>query len=363
MEAWTCILTLLIFLVGLLVGAVLGLNGFGQPAAPGAIGQSPRIKNLLWLFSGFLPALLLDFHKLGLPQDYPLYWPVGGYGLGALIGAITAVAWMTRSITRSVRIFNREHSSTIDPGELQREYLTYGKARFEDRWRERQQAALAAEEGSRIALEADKVMARCVHGVLGHLASDENERKRSEGPLIDAIMDAILSVVRVHAAGTLVLRGSYMAYIPSDAADHLRGRALFTRDMPDRYVGYLELRRGGGLAVRNVVLPVAADTNCILPGAPEAVAVMGVAMMNLRQLEFRRGVSKVVEKEGRDYFLAPYFDPIASVTSLVIQDGGAVHGVMNIESSAPDLLGKDREAAQVVIGRLQILIALLSVFR
>lgn len=69
MGAWSYIVTGLIFLVGLLVGAILGLNGFGQPATPGTIGQSPRIKNLLWLFSGFLPALLLDFQKLGLPKD------------------------------------------------------------------------------------------------------------------------------------------------------------------------------------------------------------------------------------------------------------------------------------------------------
>jgi hypothetical protein len=206
-------------------------------------------------------------------------------------------------------------------------------------------------------------MARCVYAALGHLARPEAERKRSEGPLIDTIMDAILSIVRVHADSKIELRGSYMTYTPAQAADHLRDRALFMQDMPDRYVGYLELRRGGGFAVRDVVLPVAADPNCILPGAPEAVAVMGVAMMDLRQIGFRPGVSKPVQEAGQAYFRAPYFEPIASVTSIVIQDGGAVHGVMNIESSARDLLGKDRSAVQAVLARLQILVALLSIFR
>lgn len=102
MEAWTYVITALIFLIGLIVGTILGLNGFGQPATPGAIGQSPRIKNLLWLFSGFLPALLLDFQKLGLPNNYPRYLPVGSYGLGACLGAIAAVGWMLQSaMTRS----------------------------------------------------------------------------------------------------------------------------------------------------------------------------------------------------------------------------------------------------------------------
>lgn len=47
----------------------------------------------------------------------------------------------------------------------------------------------------------------------------------------------------------------------------------------------------------------------------------------------------------------------------VVQDGGTVHGVMNIESSASDLLGKGTEAARTALARLQPLIALLSVFR
>jgi len=394
MGAWTCIVTGLIFLVGLLVGAVLGLNGFGQPATPGAIGQSPRIKNLLWLFSGFLPALLLDFKKLGLPQDYPLYWPVGGYGAGACLGAIGAIGWMVHSITRSVRAFNQQHpAAPIDAGELQREYLTYGKSRFEERWHERKTSALkveaqlvaerhaaaqeqtaaeaaarreaaATEERRALDLEADKLIARCVYAALGHLALTEAIRKSSEGALLDTIMDAILKVVSVHAGTRLVLRGSYMAYIPAADANRLRDQSLFTSDMPDHCVGYLQLRRGGGLPVRkNIVLPVAAETECVLPGAPEAVAVMGIAIMNLREVGFRARVSQAVRREIQEYFRDPYFETIESATSLVVQDGEAVLGVMNIESSAPDLLGRGPDAARAALARLQPLIALLSIFR
>ena len=305
MDAAAYVTTVMAALAGFVVGVMLGLNGFAQPAASGVLGQSPRIKNLLWLFSGLLPVFVADLHRLGLPDGFPRFWPFAGYGLGALLGAVGAIGWMVRSITTSVQTFNQQHPSapSIDAGDLQREYLTYGKARFEERWKRQRDAAEAVEERTRAAtdiglretaiteekrridLEADKVMARCVYAALAHLASPEADRNRSDGALIDTIIEAILSIVRVDADNSLVLRGSYMRYIPAAVTDatHIHERLLFTTDMPDRYIGYLELRRGGGLAVRNVVLPVAAEPVCTLPGAPEAVAVVGAAMMNIRQ--------------------------------------------------------------------------------
>jgi hypothetical protein len=48
--------------------------------------------------------------------------------------------------------------------------------------------------------------------------------------------------------------------------------------------------------------------------------------------------------------------------SLVIYDGGTIHGVINIESSAVDLLASGPEAAQTVAAGLQTPVALLSMF-
>jgi hypothetical protein len=75
---------------------------------------------------------------MGPPDTFPWVWPFVGHGFGALSGAIGAVGWMVYSITRSVRIFNSQRPAPlrIDAAALQREYLTYGKARFEERWKE-----------------------------------------------------------------------------------------------------------------------------------------------------------------------------------------------------------------------------------
>jgi hypothetical protein len=361
--------------IGLLVGTILGFNGFSQPATPSLIGQSPRIKNLLWLLSGFFAIFIADFKKLGLPADLPLAWPFVAYGFGAFLGVVSSVMWMVRSITKTVRAFNAQHRAhPLDPGAFQREYLTYGKTRYEELWNKEKGEAVDLEEKAnaleleagkqrQIVSDADKMIAACVYASLAHIGLTPSARRQAQGALIDTIMAAALNVVRLHSSEQLTLRGSYMAYTTDpSAAPALRMRALFTGGMPSSYKGFLELRRGGGLAVREVVLPVALNSDAVLPGAPEAVGVLGPAIMNIRDIAFRPAVVQSVQDEIVAFFRDPYFGPIASITSLVIFDGGTVHGVMNIESSAVDLLGQNGPAMPDVLARLQILVALLSIF-
>jgi len=334
-------------MAGLVIGVILGLNGFAQPATPGTLGQSPRIKNLLWLFSGLFPVFVADFTKLGLDPKFPWVWPFAGYGFGALIGALSAIIYMVCSIRRSVRSFAELHPwAPIDTGHFLREYLTYGKARYDERWKETKDIVEKEAKERRIELttEADKVVARCVYGVLGHMAKPPEARRDSEASLVDTIIDAIVSLVRAQAGPQVMLRGSYMAYVPANGASEqvlrdLRSRAKFTAGMPDQYIGFLELRHGGGSQVRDIVLPVSSEYDAVLPGAPEAVNVIGIAIMNIQKIEARPTVKPVLG-QIRDYFRQAYFSPIASVTSLVINDGKTIHGVVNIESSEIDLIGQ-----------------------
>ena len=104
MDGTTTTLTVLSALVGLFLGVVLGLNGFAQPATIGTIGQSPRVKNLMWLFSGlFVPVFVADSKKLNLPDNFEWYYPFAAYGIAAIVGAVIAVVGMAISITISVR--------------------------------------------------------------------------------------------------------------------------------------------------------------------------------------------------------------------------------------------------------------------
>jgi hypothetical protein len=388
MSFVTIAITVAVSIGGLVLGFLLGLNGFSQPATGGAFNQSPRVKNLAWLFSAGILIFVADFKKLNLPDTFPWVWPFAGYEIAAFVGAGIAVASMLISITKSVATFNatRPAELRLDPRIFEREYLTFGKGRYEELWekeRKRSDEAVAQaradeikrsqdvekarqEKEARRHLEvvADKIAASCVHAVLRHLAMDEQARSKAEGALIETLMEAAVSLVQAHSPAELTLRGSYMAFQSVAKADAATANgSRFTDEMPPEYIGYLILRRGGGMPAREIVLPVAKNEEAILPGAPEAVKKLGPAIMNFGEIGFRPRVSEKVRGEIRKYFKEGYFDNIKSVSSLPITDGHKIHGVLNIESSADNLLGVDREAAEAVFARLQTLVALLSVFQ
>jgi hypothetical protein len=73
MEVYALVLGIVTSVAGLVLGAILGVNGFSQPATSSALGQSPRIKNLLWLLFGLFPVFVADFTKLGIPKDFAWY--------------------------------------------------------------------------------------------------------------------------------------------------------------------------------------------------------------------------------------------------------------------------------------------------
>jgi hypothetical protein len=352
-------------LIGLVVGAVLGLNGFAQPVSTTALSQTPRIKNIGWLLTGFFVIYLADPKRIGLPDDFPLLYPFVAYGVGAIIGVFCAIGWMVTSIRSSVRAFQSVNplGSDIDASALVREYLTYGKARFDDAWdKEKARAQQTAENRRRqLALEADGLAADCIYSITRQLGA---QRRLPESDLMDAILRAICARATAITSRPLVLRPSYFAFVAHRQADNeVIDNALFTADMPGRYSGYLVLRRGSQRVSREVILPISSVPAQVLPGAPEAVLLQGYSVLNRRNIRFREEISKQVQGEVREFYRHPYFDPIASITSLLVFDRDTFHGVVNIESSEPNLLGTDENELRAVVESLQPLVALLAVFR
>jgi hypothetical protein len=378
--------SILATLVGLLAGAVLGFNGFAQPATLSLVGQSPRIKNLIWLLFGFLPILLADAHKIGLPDKTSMAWPSFTYEVSAVLGALGAIGWIALSLGSSCHRFNHtvEAVYRLDVDKYLREYLTYGRARAEalfetdsnvarervaaDQARRadeerRRNAELEAESRRRmIEAQADIVAANCVYGVMKFVTLPKRQRNLAAERITGDIINTIVSQIRAMTGLDLKLAGSFMAYVDDQGAPAaLKQEALFTTSPPAPARGYLDLRHGGGVATQRVVLPVAKLEGQVLPGAPMAVAALGAVTMNLSQIEFQPGVPEDIRALINDYFRKPLFKGVASITSIAVQDGAAIRGVLNIESSARDLLGQDEIATQSVIARLQTLVALLSI--
>jgi hypothetical protein len=272
---------------------------------------------------------------------------------------------MALSIRESVRRFQRENplATEIDPGALVREYLTYGKARFDETWARARTEALevARQRRTGFEAEADRLVAECIYSITRAL---DAQHRLPENDLMDAILRSVCEKTRAAAGSEVTLRPCYLAFVPYERADDaLIEKALFTADMPGGYSGYLVLRRGSQRVSREVVLPIARIPDQALPGAPEAVVAQGPALVNVRSIRFRPAVSKRAQTEIRDFYRHPYFDQVASVASFLVFDRDTFHGVINVESNEPNLLGGDEKTLQALDARLQPMIALFSVFQ
>jgi hypothetical protein len=368
-------------LLGLFLGCVVGLNGFAQPAtSASALGQTPRVKNLLWLLSGFA-FFAVDTSRLGLGPNFPWIWPFAAYEGGAVAGALAAVGWMLHSIAQGVREFQRQHPEArgVDLSELKREYLTYGKERCEEKWKKQKASALEAEELAertkqhqdqdadlanlrrQQALDADSLAAECVHIALREAGASQ---QIPVNDLTDMILRAIYARISAASSRPVTLNGGYMTYIsPFDVGPDIERKLLFTNGMPGNYTGYLRSRRGSLRAGREFYWPIAKFEKDILPGAPEAVVREGYSILDPRKIGFQEGVVPGVRQEIEAYYGNAYFAKVASIVSILVSDGNGCYGVVNIESSEPDLIGQGPEQVAQIVYRIRPLVALLSVFR
>jgi hypothetical protein len=362
------VVTILGAIVGLVAGFLLGINGFTEPTKSTNWKSSARLKNLGWLLTGLVATMLTDFNKFGVKETISSIDVLAAYVTGAIVGLTTAILWMTISIWRSVKRWNSARSPDLhlDPETFMRDYITYGKTHFDEKW-EAATNTLAEREHAmqrRRDTETNKILGQCVYGVLSHLNQPAAKRRNETGQWIEVILNAVCVIARSHCRkpNEVRIEASYMAFIAAAIANEpLQKRAVFAFEPADHYTGYLELRHGSGLAVGNqMVLPVdgrAGSEGKVLPGAPEAVAALGVAIMNVGKIDFRDEIPKAVREEVTTFFKRAWF---SSITSLVLYDGQKVHGVINIESSEKDLLGDSIEAAVTVCATLQPLAALLS---
>jgi hypothetical protein len=138
----TLLVSLLAALVGLVMGWIVGLNGFAQPAkGTTAAEELPRLKNVLWLLSGFGALFIADPKKIGLPDDFSMVGPFIAYGFAAMVSFVAAIAWTLHSIKSSVNQFNQNHAAKnhLDLAELRDEYLYYGKPRFDQKFQSEKQ--------------------------------------------------------------------------------------------------------------------------------------------------------------------------------------------------------------------------------
>jgi len=368
-------------MLGLVLGFLLGADGFGTGDESGEFSKSQRVQNVIWLIFGGVAILIADLQKFGVPKDLTSFDLAIAYAGCALMGGVLGFLITNQSISGSVREFNRsrQSQSNIDIRAVQREFLLRGRNASEKLLAKLKAEAVAIDRAREVGenerkrkarLETNKLIGSCVYLALRHLELAEPEQRQKQPDFIRNVQDLVRQVASFHARSTLNFRVSVMIYVPAAYADADFGaKARFLDRVEDAPMGYLKVVAGAMPNAPDLVLPVASNSAKVLPGAPEAVIISGVTVMNLSKIDYRAGVSAKVKEEIKRYFAEGYFTGYASVTSIAIQNGNQIHGTVNIESSALDLFGTDgpedeRESAvKDLAASLQPLIAVLSIIK
>jgi hypothetical protein len=206
----------LALLIGLMLGALLGLNGFAEPVQAKEWKSSTRVRNFAWLFTGMIGVVLADYKRLGFGEEIRPISMTVWYSSGAALGLVGSIAVMCMTIARSAWVWNRPRPphSRIDAWAMMREYLTYGKSRFDEKWVADTSGLERRGDAERRAgvARADKDVARCVFSVLQHVKRPEAVRASEAGLLIESVIAAAILVIRSHSRHPREIRlaGSYM---------------------------------------------------------------------------------------------------------------------------------------------------------
>ncbi len=185
--------------------------------------------------------------------------------------------------------------------------------------------------------------------------------------MIDEVFTAVASVVRLRAgADPPRIMLNYLALRSyADLPEDRRADLLFTFGDPRRYGYVLALRRRhNGMEEeplgRPILIPVdraSCGPNELLPGAPQLVHGLEQVMIQPRRLSFAPGVPEAIRLKVSVFFRAL---GCRSVLSLRLVAGSAVVGVLNIESSQPNMIDEGDEVIEEVLTTVKPFAAILA---
>ena len=174
--------------------------------------------------------------------------------------------------------------------------------------------------------------------------------------MIDEIFTAIAKFVRRQAGEASPRIGlNYLALRPyADVPPTRREDLLFTFGDPGRYGHVLALRRrhngvGEDPLGQPILIPVdqaSSGPDRLLPGAPQLVHGHEHVMIQPRRLVFAPGIPAETRTRVNAFFRAL---TCQSVLSLRLVVGSAVVGVLNIESSVPNMVGQGEAEVEAVL--------------
>jgi hypothetical protein len=335
-----------------------------------------RFQALLWLFAGGALTVIVEwsalkwFENINKPHLIGLYfiWVVCAVAATFAVG----IAWIIVDallLHRSAHLRNGVATLVV-------RFVVDGWSAYERVRDERVQWELtAAESVARAQAEATERTALVVTALaLRVLATLSGADRAARQLLIDQIMQVIhAEIVKFAPDPKPMLRLNYLIAIPWRRVQEqptllwnplyrIRPNGQYTHMLDLRYRMQDGMREPVGPPIRIAVDDHIASPDTVLPGAPEVLA-WGEARLIHRSskgdvvVHFRPGVSEADRKAIRAYFQTLWFQ---GLLTLRLDTNVRSIGVLNIESSQPDLIGRGPEGVQNLARMLKSLCQILA---
>ncbi len=163
---------------------------------------------------------------------------------------------------------------------------------------------------------------------------------------IDQSLTAIESTIQVMRGKThdLKLKSNYMVLVPADKLGTSQSLFLENGTVYEKLLAFRRYKDGVRL---EIALPIERDARSlhVLPGAPSCVTERAATHINIKKLEFREGVSDGIKEQVAEYFRNASY---SSVLSIPLIWGQELIGVVNIESSEIDIVGRGPDCIEAI---------------
>lgn len=369
------------FLVGLMLGLLLALDGWWSPADDKrpAFRFAPRVKAVVYLVSGAFMTLVTQWGFL--PERSRL---ITFYLAGAVPTAIVTVAGIGFAISRKAKAFEKENGKL--PFMPAIDYLQHGYAHYR---RTIEPVFQSSAESARRLVAAEIVthqqrtrhllsdftsqITNCMAGVQGYREKlsqgivHDHDRDQLINDILKSILAFFLKCRQDQDEEGLEISVNYMqAYersrIPAELDRELLQQMRFAFDEPARYEYFLRLDYYQGETRPIVVLPVEPKGGRhselkLLPGAPTALWREKRILIETNDVHFPNGIPLPVRQEIDEYFSSSQF---LSFASLYVSRSGKPVGVVNIDTNKPFVFGETEESRREMTNLLSPLCLILG---
>ncbi|MEI9904384.1 MAG: hypothetical protein WDN06_10725 [Asticcacaulis sp.] len=331
-------------IVGVVLGALLAISGFGDAARPTTFWDHPRVKNLLWALGGvgFL-GILKPYQTKSAVDILDL---MSRYGISLTMAFVICIALITALIVVDAECAKPNRAALRGNGlHLALQYVAYGFAKYNEAQKELLSTSTSA---------LDKETLSKYGGLVSVAMGEAHGADRSDKPELERkiarALQSIEDIIRLFdgSGAELKLNSNYMVQVPRDKVGSLGLVKFLPKVNNERYVHFLALRSYQTGEQKEVYLAIEpADRQAaLLPGAPTAYSKRQADIINCKTVKFARQVPTTTKKLVEEFFSR---EDYASVLCLPLLSGSNAIGVVNVESNRKDVVGADPKLIDQII--------------